>query len=131
MRKSERLVGQPSLRYDIFNKTGKKVYKGAIMSASGDVSPGSTKDIKEEVAEEIGARINGAHLKMISIGGDVNDYIDENPIEDIESSKSDLDFAVNRMEDLRSRFRTCYLELQGYRQEVHLILVILCSRMII
>ena len=121
MRKSSRLAGKRFLRYEIYDDSGGKVYKDAMsdVEPKADATNGaSPKDVKDEEKGDTDARIiTGARLKVISVAGDVLDYIDENPIDDIASSKSDLDFAVNRIEDMRSQFRTCYLELRSHHED--------------
>ena len=122
MRKSVRLAGQRSLRYEILHDSGRRVYKDTMSEVEPKDQPKDPNDQpkgpNDESMEDADPRIiAGARLKVVSISGDVADYIDENPIADIESSKCDLDFAVNRVEDMRSQLRACYLELRSHCQD--------------
>ena len=49
-------------------------------------------------------------IQEASIGEDIDDFIEENPLEDIGSSVSDLDGAINNIENLRSAYRNKHKE---------------------
>ena len=45
-------------------------------------------------------------LQIQSMADDIDDFIEENPIDEIEDSMSDLDLVIRRIEEMRSQYRS-------------------------
>ena len=120
MRKSGRL-GARNINYRIFHSTGEKVDKDIEQQ---DISNQSTNDIVELLSlldncsiedstmSKANSMMNQLLVEESVIAEDITDHIDENPVQDLCDSIEDLDVSVNKMEELRSRYRGKHKELQ-------------------
>ena len=52
-----------------------------------------------------------------ALADDIEDFMEENPVEEIATSVEDLDSTVNKIEELRSKYRSQHKELQMYFAE--------------
>ena len=52
-------------------------------------------------------------LQLEALSDDIDDFIEENSIHDIDRSLSDLDFVIKRMEEMRSLYRSRYKEISA------------------
>ena len=56
---------------------------------------------------------------VMSLSMDIDDFIEENPVKDIDNSIGDMDFIIEKIELLRSTFRTRHKELELYIGEAY------------
>ena len=102
MRRSRRVTRQ--LQYAIFDEDGEKVYKDEHVTDQ----PGSTSgqsDMFEGDGSKAQADPKALEVTIFSLTEDINDFIDEYGIDQIQYNVVDMDGAIQRMEDFRTLFR--------------------------
>ena len=116
-RKAKRIID-----YRIFHRTGEKVDKVAVEKrplefieeavfkdknmSTDENTAGNGSTSKDRIALE-GKMIS----QLQALSDDIDDYIDENPSNEICESLSDLDFVIRKMEEMRSIYRSKHKEL--------------------
>ncbi len=98
MRKSQRVSRH--LQYKLYATKGVKVYKEDDQVAD---LPGSIRSGQTDMS--LGDDAKSLEVEIFSLSDDINDFIDENPTDDLRHNVADIDAAIQRMEDFRSIFR--------------------------
>ena len=102
MRRSQRVSRQ--LNYAIFHSKGKKVYKDEhVTDQPGSTSRQSDMSVGDDAKAQADAK--ALEVSIFSLTEDINDFIDENGIDQIQYHVADMDTAIQRMEDFRTIFR--------------------------
>ena len=102
MRRSERVSRQ--LNYTILHSEGKKVYKDEhVTDQPGSTSRQSDMSVVDDAKAQADAK--ALEVTIFSLTEDINDFIDENGIDQIQYHVADMDAAIQRMEDFRTAFR--------------------------
>ena len=95
MRRSQRI--RQNLVYKTYHLTGDKVFKDKNVT---DL-PGS----ESGQSEMSGDQAKALEVKILGLTEDIFDFIDEYGVDDIKYNVSDMDAAIQRMEDFRSIYR--------------------------
>ena len=111
MRKSQRVSRH--LHYDTYHLKGLKVYKQdeQVADLPGSIKSGLTNMSQVDEAKSL-------EVEILSVTDDINDFIDENSIDDLKHNVADMDAAIQRMEDFRSIFREKHRRLFAHDQTV-------------
>ena len=124
MRRSTRSIVR--IDYQVLNSSGEKVEKldksnqleeseTAITELSDLLTNCSLYESKMTDSKE--GIFNKLTIEESTIYDDMNDFIDENSIEDIQESFEDLDNIINKTEKFRTIYRSKHKELQAYLGE--------------
>ena len=107
--------------YQVYHRKGEKVIK--VNTQENYVVSRDEKDTMPEHDKPDGISIRSSEekdrmaLQISALGDDIEDFIDENPADDIRDSLTDLDFVINRAEEYRSLYRSKFKELANYGGE--------------
>ena len=103
------------LDYLILTRTGERVEKVQIdqrseeYNMSGDESDTIKQDVAGASDPSTGEKARLV-LQVLALNDDIVDFLEENPINDIRDSLSDVDFVIQRTEEFRSVYRSKFKE---------------------
>ena len=102
-----------NIEYKHYHNTGEKIDKVLITNQASFEKDNSMSSTDSKIPYEDTHVDNQKKmlLHLNSIADDIDDFMDENPIVEVEDSMSDLDLLVKRMEDMRSQYRSRYKEI--------------------
>lgn len=113
---------KPRIDYKILNSTGEKVYK-KLENSEVESDESSVKELStlltnltfsdENMAVSNIDDIMKLKIEELTIVEDIEDFIDENNITEIRNSIEDIDEAVQKMEQFRTKLRCKHKELQA------------------
>ena len=69
--------------------------------------------------EQLEAMMNQLSIQEATVADDIDDFLEENPVEDARNSLEDLDAIIKRTEELRSEYRWKHKELLTYLKDAY------------
>ena len=79
--------------------------KDTLKMSDGNGDDVNTSDIMQKV-KDITLDRGKMALDLVALSDDIDDFLDENPVEEISDSLADLDAAIKRVEEFRTIYRS-------------------------
>ena len=99
------------INYQIFNSTGEKVFKESS-EVLKESSESSVEDLSFKFTKlEINNKMEQLLLQMDCTCEEINDFMEEYPLEQLMYSTEDMDVALQKISNLRSQLRMKHKEL--------------------
>ena len=111
MKKSSRLQSKPRLDYKILNETGERKVIDLVEGVAELSNLFDSMSVSEDMDDKNEVILKALYIELQSISDDIIDFMEENQLD--ESDISDVDVIVSKAENLRSKYRTTYLQIQA------------------